>query len=77
MYDDLYILLGEANFCDEKLLNDLKQNINSRNTVALTLSISLTQDQILDCLLKVFDLDLLKIWEMPMFFNYIHNILDS
>lgn len=51
LFDDLNILLNEANFCDERILKKLNMQIKHNNTVALTMTINTVLEQKIEYLL--------------------------
>lgn len=70
-FDDLGILLNEANGLDERILKKTGQQAKSGNTVALTMTINLLLSIYLDYLNKGFELELYSIPELPSVFNYL------
>lgn len=77
-FEDLAILIGEANFSDEKLLEKLGIAPKQTNTTCLTLSIGFSLKQQIDLLNKGFELDLYMPYELTSVFaqlRYIYSFL--
>ena len=68
-YEDLQILIQEANMTDERLM---QLNPNFREiTPCMTLSINLIVESMIDYLTHGFSLELYAPYEMAMHFNYL------
>jgi len=67
-FDDLNILMSEANYTDDLILQKTKQNPNSINTVALNMSLGLVSRSMSGYLQTGFALEIYGLHELPMVF---------
>jgi hypothetical protein len=67
-FNDLSILVNEANYTDEGLLTSNGIKVSQSNTTALSLSISMTLEMMVRYLDQAFHLELIRTEELPMHF---------
>lgn len=68
-FNDLSILITEANYTDESLLSSKGIQVTQSNTTALSLSISMTLEMMVRYLDQAFHLELIRAEELPMHFQ--------
>ena len=74
VFDDLHIVLNEANYADEKILKKHNLNVKSNNTVGISITINLVLETLIDYLNSGLELDLYGVNELPMVFNYLRYV---
>lgn len=67
-FNDLSILLNEAIYTDEMILNKSNQQARPNNTACMTITIQLVLNQQLQMILRGFELDLYRNEELSMIF---------
>lgn len=70
-FEDISILIGEANYTDEKMLKERGKQMSFDTSPCLTMSIYLFLDTMLQFLHRGFELELYGLAEMPEYFNYL------
>lgn len=71
IFDDLNVVLNEANFADETILKKHNFGVKSNNTVGIALTLNQVIKTQIDFLTKGIELELYAMHELGMVFNYL------